>query len=157
MRDIALNFSRPGGQVVSQYYNFIKLGKEGYEKIHSTCYLTAQYLAQEVENMGFEIIYGGEMDEGIPALCWKIKEGTNPNFNLFDFADVLKTRGWQVPAYALPDKCKDVVIQRILVRRGVSRDLATLLVDDMKRALEHFEKNPVQTKSDGSETSGFHH
>ena len=60
MRDIALNFSRPGGQVVCQYYNFLRLGKEGYRKIHTACYETANYLASEIEKLGpFEIIYGG--------------------------------------------------------------------------------------------------
>ena len=52
MRDIALNFSRPGGQVVCQYYNFLRLGREGYRKIHTACYETAQYLAGEIEKLG---------------------------------------------------------------------------------------------------------
>ena len=79
MRDIALNFSRPGGQIVCQYYNFLRLGKEGYRKIHTACYETAQYLAGEIEKLGpFEIIYGGDMNAGIPALCWKIERGRRP-------------------------------------------------------------------------------
>src|SRR5271169_1640221 len=51
MCDIALNFSRPGGQVVCQYYNFLSLGKEGYRKIHTACYKTAQYIATEIEKL----------------------------------------------------------------------------------------------------------
>ena len=158
MRDIALNFSRPGGQVVCQYYNFLRLGKEGYKKIHSACYESAQFLAREIEKLGpFEIMYGGEMDSGIPALCWKIKEGSDPGFSLYDYADRLRSRGWQVPAYSLPANRQDLVIQRILVRHGVSRDLASLLLEDMKRALEHFENHPVHTNLTEDEASGFHH
>ncbi|PQO45306.1 glutamate decarboxylase [Blastopirellula marina] len=158
MRDIALNFSRPGGQIVCQYYNFLRLGKEGYKRIHTACYETAQFLASEIEKLGpFEIMYGGEMDGGIPALCWKIKEGTDPGFSLYDFADRLRARGWQVPAYSLPANRQDLVIQRILVRHGVSRDLATLLLGDMQRALEHFGKHPVQSQLTEDEASGFHH
>lgn len=39
---------------------------------------------------------------------------------------------------SLPAHCEHIVIQRILVRHGVSRDLANLLLDDMKRCLEYF-------------------
>lgn len=158
MRDIALNFSRPGGQVICQYYNFLRLGNEGYRKIHNACYETAQYLAAKIEAMGpFEIIYGGQMNAGIPALCWKIKDGLNPGYSLYDLADRLRSRGWQVPAYSLPANCQDVVIQRILVRHGVSRDLGSLLLDDMERTIDYFQQHPVHTHMSAEESTGFHH
>jgi glutamate decarboxylase len=70
MPTFALNFSRPGGQIVAQYYNFLRLGREGYRKIHSAGYATAQYLADEIAKLGpFDIIYGGR-GGGIPALAW---------------------------------------------------------------------------------------
>ena len=158
MRDIALNFSRPGGPVVCQYYNFVRLGREGYSKIHGQCYDTAQYLAAEIEKLGpFEIIYDGKPDGGIPSCCWRMKEGIDSDFSLFDFADRLRVRGWQVPAYALPANCEDLPIQRILVRHGVSRDLASLLLDDMKASLDYFKKHPSQAPLTSDEASGFHH
>lgn len=158
MRDIALNFSRPGGQVVCQYYNFLRLGREGYRKIHTACYETAQYIAKKIEKLGpFEIIYNGDMNTGIPALCWKIKEGADPGFNLYDLADRLRCRGWQVPAYSLPANIQNLTIQRVLVRHGVSRDLGSLLVEDMQRALDYFEKHPVSKPMTAEEATGFHH
>lgn len=158
MRDIALNFSRPGGQIVCQYYNFLRLGREGYRKVHSACYETAQRLANEIAEMGpFEILYGGEMDQGIPALCWKLKDDTDPGFSLYDLADRLRCRGWQVPAYSLPANCQDTAIQRILVRHGVSRDLGELLLEDMRRAVAYVEKHPIQQPMTAEEASGFHH
>ena len=158
MRDITLNFSKPGGQVVCQYYNFIRLGKEGYRKVHNTCYATAQHLAKEIETLGpFEIIYGGDPDTGIPALCWRIKVGVDPGFNLFDLADRLRVRGWQVPAYTLPAHCSDQAIQRILVRHGVSRDLADLLLEDIRSAIDHLQRHPVSTSLTSQEATGFHH
>jgi glutamate decarboxylase len=158
MRDIALNFSRPGGQVVCQYYNFLRLGMEGYRKIHTACYKTAQYIAGEIEKLGpFEMIYSGDENRGIPALCWKIKEGTDPGFSLYDVADRLRARGWQVPAYALPANCQTLSIQRILVRHGVSRDLGSLLVKDIKLALAHLDKHPAQTSLGSKDGGGFHH
>lgn len=159
MRDIALNFSRPGGQIVCQYYNFLRLGKAGYTTIHSACYETAQYIASEIAKMGpFEILFGGDTASGIPAVCWKIKDGYDTKgYTLYDLADRLRARGWQVPAYSLPAQCEDVVIQRILVRHGVSRDMGALLLDDMRRALDHFKKHPVQVPVNASEGGGFHH
>ena len=158
MRDIALNFSRPAGQVVCQYYNFLRLGHEGYRKIHGACYDTAESLATELGKLGpFEMIYGGKRDEGIPTLCWRLKDGADPGFSLYDLADRLRTRGWQVPAYSLPAHCENEVIQRILVRHGVSRDLASLLLDDIKNAMAYFAKHPVQVPMDATEASGFHH
>ncbi|TWT36344.1 Glutamate decarboxylase beta [Posidoniimonas corsicana] len=158
MRDIALNFSRPGGQVACQYYNFLRLGREGYRKVHSACYQTAQFLASEIAKLGpFEVLYAGDMHQGIPALSWRIKEGTDPGFSLYDLADRLRSRGWQVPAYSLPADCQDLVIQRVLVRHGVSRDLAGMLLADIKRALEHFEQHPTHAAMTAAEASGFHH
>lgn len=158
MRDIALNFSRPGGQIVCQYYNFLRLGREGYRKVHTACYETTQYLADEIAAMGpFEIVYAGDMARGIPAVSWKLEDGTEPGFSLFDLADRLRVRGWQVPAYTLPANCEKQAIQRILVRNGVSRDLATLLIDNIKAALAHIEAHPIQQSLSEEEASGFHH
>ena len=158
MRDIALNFSRPGGQVACQYYNFLRLGFEGYSKIHGACYDTAEYLAGEIARLGpFEVIFNGERDKGIPALCWKLREGHDPGFNLYDLADRLRVRGWQVPAYSLPANCEDLAIQRILVRHGVSRDLADLLLNDMKSAIDHLKAHAPSVSLSDAEGSGFHH
>ncbi len=159
MPTFALNFSRPGGQIVAQYYNFLRLGKEGYRKIQTACYETAQYLAAEIAKLGpFEILFGGDMKTGMPALCWTVKPGYDTRgYTLYDLADRLRSRGWQVPAYSMPANRQDLVIQRILVRHGVSRDLASLLIDDMKRSLEHFGKHPVSRPLTEAEAGGYHH
>ena len=158
MRDIALNFSRPGGQVACQYYNFLRLGREGYRKIHSACYETANYIGGMIDSFGpFEVIYTGASDSGIPAVCWKLRKDIDPGFSLYDLADRMRARGWQVPAYALPANCEDVVIQRVLVRQGVSRDLGALLVEDFMQTLNHFKKHPVKSHLTSEEASGFHH
>ena len=158
MRDIALNFSRPAGQVVAQYYNFLRLGREGYRKIHAACYETAGTLAREIVKLGpFEVLFDGRSDAGIPALCWQLKPGADPGFTLYDLADRLRCRGWQVPAYALPPHRTGQVIQRILVRHGVSRDLAGILMRDIVQAIEHLRTHPVQTPLSHAEAGGFHH
>ena len=156
MPTFALSFSRPGGQIVAQYYNFLRLGREGYRKIHQACYETAQYLADEIDKLGpFKIIYNGR--GGIPAMSWSLKDGIDPGFNLFDLSDRIRMRGWQIAAYSMPANRQDLVIMRILVRHGFSRDLADLLVDDLKRCMAYFEKNPVSHKAVEEESGGYKH
>lgn len=159
MPTFALNFSRPGGQVIAQYYNFLRLGREGYSKIQNACYETALYLSDEISKLGpFEIIFDGNSKEGIPAMCWKLKDEKGiGGYTLYDLADRLRSRGWQVPAYSMPAKREDLVVQRILVRHGVSRDLASLLLDDIKRAIEFFSKHPVTNPLTDKEAGGFKH
>ncbi|NQT56130.1 MAG: glutamate decarboxylase, partial [Desulfobacteraceae bacterium] len=156
MATFALNFSRPGGQIIAQYYNFLRLGKEGYRKIQQACYDTAAYLADEIGKMEpFKIIYDGR--GGIPGLCWTLKEGVNPGFTLYDLADRLRSRGWQVPAYSMPPNRQDLVIQRILIRHGVSRDLADLLLDDILRCMDYFKENPVTKPLTEEIAGGYKH
>jgi glutamate decarboxylase len=158
MPTFALNFSRPAGQIIAQYYGFLRLGREGYRKVQSACYDVAQELAREIPKLGpFEILYDGNPARGIPALSWVMKAGAKPGYSLYDLADRLRIRGWQVPAYSLPANRQDLVVQRILVRHGVSRDLAMLLLDDLRRAIAYFEKHPIATSVSAEEGTGFHH
>jgi len=156
MPTFALNFSRPAGQIVCQYYNFLRLGFEGYRNIQDSCYHTAQYLAAEIAKMGpFKIIHDGR--GGLPAVCWTLRDGTGGGFTLYDLSDRLRARGWQVPAYSMPPNRKDLVVQRILVRHGVSRDLGDLLLDDIRRALTLLEKHPVSQPLTETEAGGYNH
>ncbi len=149
----ALNFSRPGGQVVSQYYNFLRLGREGYRKIHTACYEVAAYLGEALEKSGpFDVIYNGK--GGIPAVSFTVKP--DAGFSAFDLSDRMRARGWQVPAYSMPPDREDMVILRILCRHGFSRDMADLLLADFARSLEHFKKHPGQGLKEG-EAGGFKH
>jgi glutamate decarboxylase len=158
MPTFALNFSRPGGQIIAQYYNLLRLGKEGYRNIHANCYSIAQYLARKIEGIGpFKMIYNGDPQQGIPALCWQIKEGADPGYTLYEVDERLRIRGWQVPAYSMPANRKDLVIQRILVRHGFSRDMADLLLQDFRGAIEHLEGRAAGKPTDRSKQEAFHH
>ena len=156
MPTFALNFSRPGGQIIAQYYNFLRLGREGYRKVQQACYDTAAYLGEELGKMGpFTVIYDGR--GGIPAVSWSLAEGVKHNFTLYDLSDRLRSRGWQAPAYSMPANRQDLVVMRALVRHGFSRDLADLLVADLERCLAYFEKNPVTHPLDRAEAGGYSH
>jgi len=153
-----INFSRPAGQIVAQYYNFIRLGRDGYRNVHGACYETGLYLAREVPKLGpFEMLCESNPGTGIPAVTWRIREGEDPGYTLYDIADRLRNRGWQVPAYPLTGSLSDVVVQRVLVRQGVSRDLAVLLLEDIEQALKNFERHPVSVPMTQEESGGFSH
>jgi len=156
MKTFALNFSRPAGQIVTQYYNFLRLGKEGYSKIHNACYETAVYLGSQIDKLGpFEVVYNGK--SGIPALIWRLKAGEEYGFSLFDLSDRLMMKGWQVPAYSLPPNREEVVVMRILVRHGFSRDLGNLFMEDLIHALDYFKDHKIVTSKSADTTGGFKH
>jgi glutamate decarboxylase len=156
MPTFALNFSRPGGQVVCQYYNFLRLGREGYRKIQHNCSETAALMAKEIAEIGpFQLLHDGRT--GLPAVCWTLRpQQHDGSFSLYDLADRLRYRGWQVCAYPLPG-LPDVIVQRALVRHGVSRDLARSLVDDIGRAIAWFHDHPVAQSISDTDGRGFHH
>jgi glutamate decarboxylase len=153
-----INFSRPAGQIVAQYYDFLRLGREGYRRVHDASYATGQYLAEEIPKIGpFELLCDSNPTTGIPTVTWRIAEGVDPGYTLYDVADRLRTRGWQVPAYPLTGTASDISVQRILVRQGVSRDLAALLLDDLRDAVAHFDRHPIVQPMTKEESSGFSH
>ena len=153
-----INFSRPAGQIVAQYYDFVRLGRAGYQDVHDSCYTTGQYLATEIVKLGpFELLCDADPQTGIPSVAWRIKEGEDPGYTLYDVADRLRVKGWQVPAYPLTGSVADISVQRILVRQGVSRDLANLLLGDIRESIAHFDKHPVSVAMTKEESGGFSH
>jgi glutamate decarboxylase len=153
-----INFSRPAGQVVAQYYEFLRLGREGYRRVHSACYDTGQMLAERIPELGpFELLCASDPLTSIPTVTWRIREGEDPGYTLFDLADRLRINGWQVPAYTLTGEASDIAVQRILVRQGVTRDLAEILLRDFRDAMAHFDKHPRTSHMTAEESSGFNH
>jgi glutamate decarboxylase len=156
MPTFALNFSRPGGQVAAQYYNFVRLGRSGYTKITRGCADVGIWFADELKKLGiFDLLYDGR--GGIPGCTWTLRKSANPGFTLYDLADRLRLRGWQVPAYPMPEHCTDIIVQRVLARLGLSRDLAGLLFDDLKQAVKHFERNPSARSGTPRDSGGYFH
>src|SRR4029453_12799106 len=73
MPTFALNFSRPAGEIVAQYSNFLRLGRDGYREVQQACAETARSLASEVAAMGpFELVYDGV--GGLPAIAYTLKD-----------------------------------------------------------------------------------
>jgi glutamate decarboxylase len=152
MPTFALNFSRPGAQVVAQYFNFLRLGKAGYTSVQMACRHTAQFLASTIGDMDeFELI---SRAEGLPVFAFTTS-GDVP-FDVHDVSDAMRARGWLVPAYQLPPAMDDTSVLRIVVRNGLSRDLAGILVDDFHHVTERL-AHPRSLRRPGDEHKGFHH
>ncbi|MER7130768.1 glutamate decarboxylase [Streptosporangium saharense] len=150
MPTFALNFSRPGGEIIAQYYMMLRLGHEGYRKVQQACLDTAQFLAGQIAKMGpFKLLYDGK--GALPGVSYTLAD-PDPGFTLYDLTEQLRTRGWQVPSYPLPADRQDTVIQRVLVRHGIGRDEISLLAEDIRRCLDRL------GRGGGAEhRPGFHH
>jgi glutamate decarboxylase len=137
MPTFSLNFSRPGAQVAAQYYNFLRLGFEGYRAVHQACQDIAMHLSSSIAKLGpFELLTDGSE---LPVFAFKLRDDVT-GYSVFDLSDRLRMRGWQVPAYTFPAALEDTAVLRIVIRNGFSMDLANLLLDDLRlhlRVLEH--------------------
>ena len=152
MPTFALNFSRPGAQVVAQYYNFLRLGFEGYTRVQGYAREVATSLAAEIEELGpFRLITRG--DE-LPVFAFALNDDVE-NYTVFDVSNAMRERGWLVPAYTFPENRTDLAALRVVVKRGFSHDVADLLVTDLKRQLPRLQKQPAPMH-EGTATS-FHH
>ena len=153
MPTFALNFSRPGAQVVAQYYNFLRLGFDGYKRVQGYAREVATRLSSEIAALGpFELLTRG--DE-LPVFAFTTKRDVD-NFSVFDVSNALRERGWLVPAYTFPKNREDLAALRIVVKRGFTHDVADLLVNDFKRQLPRLEKQP-EPVHDAASAGGFHH
>lgn len=153
MPTFALNFSRPGSQVVAQYYTFLRLGFEGFKRVQSFARDVATYTSAAIAEMGpFELLTRG--DE-LPVFAVKLKDEVE-NYTVFDVSAGLRERGWQVPAYTFPKNREDLAALRVVVRRGFTLDVADMLLDDLRKVVARLEKLPAPliAKDEGG---SFHH
>ena len=145
MPTFALNFSRPGAQIVAQYYMFLRLGREGYRLVHGVCRDVAGAIAARIAEMGpFELITDGSQ---LPVVAFRVKAGIG-NFTVFDVSRRLRERGWQVPAYTFPANREDLAVLRIVVRNGFSHDLAGMFLADLERLLPELERQTVPSEKE---------
>ena len=153
MPTLALNFSRPGAPVVAQYYNFLRLGFDGYRRVQTYAREVATGLAAQIEDLGpFRLLTSG--DE-LPVFAFTLSPDID-NFTVYDVSNAIRERGWLVPAYTFPKNRTDLAVLRVVVRRGFSHDMADLLVGDLVRQLPRL-KSQAAPLHDGVGATGFHH
>ena len=140
MPTFTLNFSRPGNQIVGQYYNFLRLGRAGYTRIMQALRENATWLSGKIAAMGpFELLSDGS---AMPVFAFALKDGAK--YSVFDVSNRLRERGWQVPAYTLPANAEDIAVLRVVVREGFSRDMAGMLLADLEKTVADLEARPPQ-------------
>ncbi|WP_328308718.1 glutamate decarboxylase [Actinomycetospora sp. NBC_00405] len=154
MPTFALNFSRPGAQVLLQYYQFLRLGRAGFTEVQRGSQAVARHLAAGIASIGAFDLWNDGSD--IPVFAWRLKPGHTDRWTLHDLSDRLRMRGWLVPAYPLPDALSDRTVQRIVVRNGLSGDLADRLLDDITTATAYLDRLSSPMPAEGQQPS-FHH
>lgn len=155
MPTLALNFSRPGAQVLLQYYQLLRLGREGYTAVQSGSLEVAKYLSTAIAELGpFELISSGDT---IPVFAWTMKDDYTDKWTLYDLEERLRLKGWQVPAYPMADNLADMTLQRIVVRAGLSRDLAEALLADIKVSVDYLENLHGSAAVASEHPVHFHH
>jgi glutamate decarboxylase len=153
MPTFALNFSRPGAQVVAQYYIGLRLGFDGYRRVQAYAREVATRLADRIADSGpFRLLTRG--DE-LPVFAFTLADGID-NYTVFDVSNALRERGWLVPAYTFPANRQDLAALRVVVRQGFTHDLADMLIDDIERQLPRLQKQPAPVH-DHSTASAFRH
>ena len=148
---MAINFSRSGSQIIGQYYIFLRYGREGLQLVQKHTQEVALHITQAVRDMGIFEIYNDATN--IPIVCYKLKDPGKHKWTLYELADRLAMKGWQVPAYTLPENMTNVLIQRYVVRADLSYNMADSLIQDMKMAIEYLEKN-TKEEAPGKQKSG---
>ena len=152
MPTFALNFSRPGNQVAAQYFNFLRLGFDGYRQVQQTCRDVARYAADAIGELGpFELVTDGSE---LPVFAFALKDPGGP-YTVFDVSERLRENGWLVPAYTFPENRQDLAALRIVIRNGMSRDLADLLIADLKTHMARLDQLQAPLPQPAHE--GFHH
>ena len=151
MPTFTLNFSRGGNQVVGQYYNFLRLGRAGYGQVMGCLSSTARWLSDELDRSEhFEVISDGSL---IPVVAFRLT--ADFGYTEFDISAALRTYGWQVPAYTMPEGAENVTVLRIVVREGFSADLARSLHDDLVKVLARLDK--LQPRGSFDDMQAFAH
>ncbi|PON45421.1 Glutamate decarboxylase [Parasponia andersonii] len=133
-----LNFSKGSCQIIAQYYQFIRLGFEGYKNIMENCMKIANVLKEGIEKTErFDIL---SKDMGVPLVAFSLKDSSR--YTVFNIADSLRRFGWIVPAYTMPPDAQHIAVLRVVIREDLSRSLAERLISDIEKVLKEMDAFP---------------
>ncbi len=135
-----LNFSRGANQIIAQYYNLLRLGREGYSRIMENLQLNARYITEKLLETGKVEMLSKLGD--LPVVTFSLKDTSR--LTVFDLSDQLRQRGWVVPAYTMAPNAQDIAVLRVVVREGFSRDMADLFLGDVFRIVAELKQAASQ-------------
>lgn len=158
-----LNFSRPGAQIIAQYYNLIHLGFTGFQAIMENALQNARLLSRALEATGWyecrsdihrkngdhKFIKGqpqyteGEdsaaYNAGLPVVAFGFSEDFKkdyPHVKQEAVSQLLRAKQYIIPNYPLPPNEEKIEILRVVVRESMSLDLLDRLVRDIVAVTE---------------------
>jgi glutamate decarboxylase len=155
MPTFALNFSRPGSEVIAQYFMFVALGDEGYRAVQRGSSAVAQHISRGVAEIGpYRLITDGS---DLPVFAFALAPEVT-NYTVFDVSARLREEGWLVPAYTFPENREDLSVLRVVVRAGMSHDMADLFLGALRKqtAWLHSLDAPMPSRPK-HETAAFKH
>ena len=154
MPTFTLNFSRPGSEVIAQYLMFMSLGREGYTRVMQYAQDVAMRISSGVAEMGpYRLLSdGGEL----PVFAFTLKPEVE-NYTVFDVSDRLRMRGWLVPAYTFPANLEELSVLRVVVRAGMTLDMADMLLEHLRDATEFLESLDAPLASLQEHNQAFAH
>jgi glutamate decarboxylase len=136
MPTFTLNFSRPGSEVIAQYFMFVAFGREGYRKAMQSAQDVAVHLSSGIAELGpYRLISEGRE---LPVFAFTLDPEVR-NYDVFDVSDRLRQHGWLVPAYTFPENRQDLSVLRIVVRSGMSHEMAYQLLDALEEETKFLE------------------
>ncbi|KAJ9245236.1 putative glutamate decarboxylase [Paecilomyces variotii] len=157
-----LNFSRPGAQVIGQYYNLVHLGFNGYREIMENCLANARLLSKALERTGWFTCVSGihrktafrgvteavlpthgessaDYKPGLPVVSFRLSDDFQkeyPHVKQESISLLLRAKQYIIPNYPLPPKTDNIEILRIVVRESMSADLVDRLISDIVAVTE---------------------
>ena len=155
MPTIGMNFSRPGAQVVGQYFNFLHLGRTGYTHRMAALEAIACRVADGIAAMPQFRLVSHPMGQ-LPVFAVELDQAVT-NWTVFQLSDKLRERGWLIPAYTMPADCEEMAVLRFVIRAGFSRDMAEQLLTDIQRSVQWFESLSGPMPQPQTPEQHFHH
>lgn len=142
--NFSLNFSKPASHIIAQYYQLIRLGRSGYKSIMTNLTHTADYLSDQLQDLGFLIMSEGS-GEGLPVVAFRLSSTQNVFFDEWALALKLREKGWIVPAYTMAADCEKMGMMRVVVRTDFTMSRCMSLVNDIQAAMGALAQLEIQT------------
>jgi glutamate decarboxylase len=133
-----LNFSKGSATVLMQYYQFLRLGRDGYRRVMQHTLDNALYLREQLTRSGrFEIM---NKTQRIPVVALTLAPSVK-RYNEFDVSNKVREKGWILSAYSMPPDAQSVNSLRIVVRPHINRNMAEILAGDVESACRYLEEH----------------
>lgn len=170
-----LNFSRPGAQIIAQYYNLIHLGFTGYRQIMENCMSNARLLSKSLEATGWytcvsdihrkpgEHSFSGtapvsdspdetsaDYNAGLPVVAFRFSDEFKkefPHLKQETISNLLRAKQYIIPNYPLPPSEDKIEILRVVVRESMSFDLLDRLIADICQTTQNLIDSDVEDLS----------